>query len=88
MSKVRTSGCALVLFGALVLSASAAPAQTCTPVILAFRHAEDTNPPNPPGPIFALTPTGTRHAELYAENNSGDPESGMVSRLCESQWFL
>jgi hypothetical protein len=87
MSKVRTSGCALVIFGALVLSASAAPAQTCTPVVLAFRHAEDTNPPNPPGPIFALTPTGARHAELYAENNFGDPESGMVSQFVDRNGF-
>ncbi len=87
MSTVRTSACALVLFGALLFSASAAPAQSCTPVVLAFRHAEDTNPPNPPGPIFALTPTGTRHAELYAENNSGDPESGMVFAFVSRNGF-
>jgi len=87
MSKVRTSGCALVFFGVLVFSASAAPAQTCTPVVLAFRHAEDTNPPNPPGPIFALTPTGTKHADLYAENNSGDPESGMVFAFVDHNGF-
>jgi hypothetical protein len=64
MRKVRTSGCALVLFGSLVLLASSAFGQ-CTPVVYAFRHAEDTNPPNPPGPIFALTPTGQAHAALY-----------------------
>ena len=65
IGKVGTSGCALVLFGSLVFFASAALAQTCTPVVYAFRHAEDTNPPNPPGPIFALTPTGQAHAALY-----------------------
>ena len=73
MGKVRTSGCALVLFGSLVFSASSALGQTCTPVFYAFRHAEDTNPPVPPGahppvgtvPIFALTPTGQAHAALY-----------------------
>jgi len=65
MGEVRTSGCALVLFGSLVFFASTAFGQACTPVVYAFRHAEDTNPPNPPGPIFALTPSGAAHAELY-----------------------
>jgi hypothetical protein len=65
MGNVRTWGCALVVFGSLVLFTSAAPAQMCTPVVYVFRHAEDTNPPNPPGPIFALTPTGQAHAALY-----------------------
>jgi len=65
MGNVRTWGFALVVFGSLLLFTSAAPAQTCTPVVYVFRHAEDTNPPNPPGPIFALTPTGQAHAALY-----------------------
>ena len=65
MGKVRTLGCALVLFGSLVFFASSALGQACTPVVYAFRHAEDTNPANPPGPIFALTPTGQAHAALY-----------------------
>ena len=83
MGNVRTSGCALVLFGSLVFFASGAfgqatptataTPQACMPVVYAFRHAEDTNPPVPPGahppagtvPIFALTPTGQRHAALY-----------------------
>jgi hypothetical protein len=65
MGKVRTWGCTLVVFGSLVLFTSAALAQTCTPVVYVFRHAEDTNPANPPGPIFALTPTGQAHAALY-----------------------
>jgi hypothetical protein len=64
MGKVKIWSCALVLFGALVSLASAGLAQ-CTPVVYAFRHAEDTNPPNPPGPIFTLTPTGQAHAALY-----------------------
>ncbi len=64
MGNVRSSGCALVLVGSLVLLASSAFGQ-CTPVVYAFRHAEDTNPPNPPGPIFTLTPTGQAHAALY-----------------------
>jgi hypothetical protein len=70
MGKVRTSGCVLVLFGSLVFFGSSALGQTCTPVVYAFRHAEDTNPPgeHPPAgtvPIFALTPSGQAHAELY-----------------------
>ena len=70
MGDVRASGCALILFGSLVLFASSASGQGCTPVVYAFRHAEDTNPPgaHPPAgtvPIFALTPTGVAHAKLY-----------------------
>ena len=65
MGNVRTLGGALVLFGSLVFFASSALGQPCTPVVYAFRHAEDTNPPNPPGPIFTLTPTGKAHAALY-----------------------
>ena len=49
---------ALILFGFLGLFASSAWGQTCKPVVLAFRHAEDTS-------AFQLTPTGTAHAELY-----------------------
>jgi hypothetical protein len=70
MGSVRAVGGALVLFGSLVFCASSAwgqPPQPCTPVVYAFRHAEDTNPPNPPGPIFALTPTGEAHAKLYVD---------------------
>ncbi len=65
MGNVRTLGCALVLVGSLVFFASSALGQACTPVVYAFRHAEDTNPPNPPGPVFALTRTGQAHAKLY-----------------------
>ena len=65
LGNVRTLGCALVLFGSLVFFVSSALGQSCMPVVYAFRHAEDTNPPNPPGPIFALTPTGQAHAALY-----------------------
>lgn len=56
---------AAALAAGLGLVALDAPAQACTPVVYVFRHAEDTNPPNPPGPIFALTPTGQAHAALY-----------------------
>ena len=61
MGKVRTSGCAVVLFSSLVLLASSALA--CTPAVFVFRHAEDTNPPYPL--IFHLTPTGEFHALFY-----------------------
>lgn len=62
MGGVRTSGYALVLFGSLAVFTS--NAQACTPVVYAFRHAEDTKPvPSPP--YFALTPTGRAHAALY-----------------------
>ena len=64
MGKVKTSACALIFLGSLVCFASAALAQTCTPVVYVFRHAEDTNP-DPPPPIFTLTPTGKAHAALY-----------------------
>ena len=79
MGKVRTLGCALVLFSALVFFAPSALGQaTCLPVVYVFRHAEDTNPPGdhtgdpPKVPIFALTPTGQAHAALYP---------GMISEL-------
>ncbi len=65
MGNVRTLGCALVLFGFFVFFASSALGQSCMPVVYAFRHAEDTNPATPPGPIFTLTPTGKAHAMLY-----------------------
>jgi len=61
IDKLRISGCALVLFWSLVFLASSALA--CTPAVLVFRHAEDTNPPAPL--IFHLTPTGEFHALLY-----------------------
>jgi hypothetical protein len=64
MGNVRTAGCALVLFGSLVLCASSVWGQACTPVVYAFRHAEDTNPPDH-DPLMTLTPTGTAHAALY-----------------------
>jgi hypothetical protein len=64
MGKVKTSACALIFLGSLVWFASTTLAQTCTPVVYAFRHAEDTNP-DPPPPIFTLTPTGKAHAALY-----------------------
>lgn len=81
MGNVRTLGCALVLFGALVSFASSALGQACVPVVFAFRHAEDTNPPNPPGPTFALTPTGQAHANLYPTMISGFLEQ-TTSTLC------
>jgi hypothetical protein len=60
--RVRTSACALAFLGSFVFLASAALAQTCTPVVYAFRHAEDSNPS--PG-TFTLTPSGKAHAALY-----------------------
>ena len=63
MGNVRTAGCALVLFGSLVLCASSVWGQACTPVVYAFRHAEDWNPTS--APYTALTPTGQAHAALY-----------------------
>lgn len=68
-NNTRSAACALVLCAMSILAVSSALAQACTPVVYAFRHAEDTNPPGgTPGgspPLFALTPTGQRHAELY-----------------------
>src|SRR5262245_11149560 len=66
MGNARAAGCVLVLFGSLALCAPSALGQPCGPVVYAFRHAEDTNPPgaHPPVPIFALTPTGKAHAAL------------------------
>ena len=66
MDIVRTLAGHLALFGSLFFCTSDALAQeTCIPVVYAFRHAEDTNPPSHK-PIFTLTPTGTAHAKLYA----------------------
>jgi hypothetical protein len=80
MSNAKTLGCALVLFGYFGFFPSSALGQSgCTPVVYAFRHAEDTNPPNPPGPIFALTATGQAHAALYPAMTS---EFGDDSRFC------
>ena len=64
MGSVRTSCYALVLFGSLALLPSNASGQACTPVVFAFRHAEDTKP-DPSPPYFALTPSGEAHAALY-----------------------
>jgi hypothetical protein len=85
MGKVRTWGCALVVFGSLVLFTSAALAQTCTPVVYVFRHAEDTNPPgsHPPVPIFALTPAGQKHAELYPTMVSAFEAADPKKPLCK-----
>ena len=80
MGNVRTWGFAWVVFGSVVLFTSAALAQTCTPVVYVFRHAEDTNPPNPPGPIFALTPTGQAHAALYSTMIS---DVGAANNFCK-----
>lgn len=63
--RMSLSACAWLVAGLAALQTSAALAQACTPVVYMFRHAEDTNPPNPPGPIFTLTPTGKAHAALY-----------------------
>ncbi len=65
MRHLRALAGAVVLGTCALLAAGSALAQACTPVVYAFRHAEDTNPPSP-GPVFALTPTGQRHANLYA----------------------
>jgi len=48
----------LVLCGFLALFASSAWGEDCTPVVYAFRHAEDSS-------AFALNPVGRRHADLY-----------------------
>ena len=48
----------LVLCGFLALFASSAWGEDCTPVVYAFRHAEDST-------AFALNPVGRRHAALY-----------------------
>ena len=74
MGDVRASGWALVLLGSLAFWTSNAWGQACRPVVYVFRHAEDTllNPPlpkPPPSPpeLFALTPPGKKHAELYPD---------------------
>jgi hypothetical protein len=54
---------ALVLLGFLGVFAASAWGQACTPVVYAFRHAEDTNPTD--ARLFALTQTGQAHADLY-----------------------
>ncbi len=65
MHNVKTLAGQLALFGSLFFCAFDALAQdACIPVVYAFRHAEDTNPPSHV-PIFTLTPTGTAHAKLY-----------------------
>ena len=67
----------LVSFFSLLLFTSSASAQTaCTPVVYAFRHAEDESSAVPayacfPGSTVKCTtklkPTGTEHANLYVE---------------------
>lgn len=65
MSNVKALCLVPVLFAAAVSVASEAAGQACTPVVYAFRHGEETKPPNPPGPIASLVPTGMAHAALY-----------------------
>src|SRR5580658_7903370 len=67
----------LVSFCSLLLFISSGSAQTaCTPVVYAFRHAEDVSGAAPQSDCFpgstvkcstALKPTGTEHANLYVE---------------------
>jgi hypothetical protein len=67
----------IVSFCSLLLLTSSATAQTpCTPVVYAFRHAEDESTAVPPYACFPgssvhcttkLKPTGTEHANLYVE---------------------
>lgn len=60
LRNVPAAVCCLFLFSQ---SAQSQTAPTlCTPVVYAFRHAEDVN-----GPPTALTPIGTEHADLYIE---------------------
>ena len=71
--------CSLVLFCSLFLFISSANAQTaCTPVVYAFRHAEDVSSDVVVSPYACfpgssvlcstkLKPTGTEHANLYVE---------------------
>jgi hypothetical protein len=61
----------------LLLSGVGAASANCTPVVYAFRHAEDADKPvSPPFPCLsgssvlcstALTPVGMMHANLYVE---------------------
>ena len=55
-----------LLFSLLILSGNLFPfvssATACTPVVYAFRHAEDLN-----GPPTTLKPVGMEHASLYVE---------------------
>jgi hypothetical protein len=60
LPKVPAGLCCLFLFSQSAQSQTAPP--SCTPVLYAFRHAEDVN-----GPPTALTPIGTEHANLYIE---------------------
>jgi len=67
----------LLFFCASLLSfVSSARAQPCTPVVYAFRHAEDVSGTAPQSDCFpgsavkcstALKPTGKEHANLYVE---------------------
>jgi hypothetical protein len=60
--------CSLVSFCVLISCISSANAQACTPVVYAFRHAEDVNG-TPPGVVphipGHLTEVGQQHADLY-----------------------
>ena len=60
----------------LLLTSSASAQTPCTPVVYAFRHAEDESTAVPPYACFPgssvqcttkLKPTGTEHANLYVE---------------------
>ena len=50
----------LATFCSLLWFSSARAQFPCTPVVYAFRHAEDVNEPAP-----HLTPVGSQHADLY-----------------------
>ena len=52
----------LAPFFCLVLQARSQAQPACTPVVYAFRHAEDSNSLPYPN---TLTKTGLRHADLY-----------------------
>lgn len=69
MNKKMNYSCKLILLGwiALISFESSAQAPACTPVVYAFRHAEDFNPNPAPsgGPYGFLTRTGATHADLY-----------------------
>ena len=73
-------GVALVGFGSASSAYATTPSFDCTPVVYAFRHAEDVDseakPPPPVKPCLpgsgincqtALTPVGMMHADLYLE---------------------
>jgi hypothetical protein len=59
---MKTPSLYLLISLSLFLSISSAAGAACTPVVYAFRHAEDVNGPPP-----SLTPVGMEHANLYIE---------------------